>query len=300
MAAAAEEVVVGSGPSVAAAPAAVVADAAGGEDERCRVGGQEGEAVAEGAGRQAWQVRRELVALLLQFLKEYLMREQEGAVRALLRDIQAGGRDPRPLGKWGLVTPAEVGEAVAFFEVWKTQGCLGRPAKYFSQTHGQEIEGYISAKNPGGTLDLMTIDLQDGPGAPPRMVKEKADPRLVRHSRVDGWFVPDMPDMGSQAATAAPPASGVPAPSPAAPSPAAPTVAPVPQRRVQVATYAFDGASYGPDYLVLGVGDEIAWLEEDQGWARGKVLRRQIELPSDTAGAALEAGWYPAAFVRER
>mmetsp|Transcript_55212 Transcript_55212/g.171553 ORF Transcript_55212/g.171553 Transcript_55212/m.171553 type:complete len:328 (+) Transcript_55212:51-1034(+) len=285
-----------------------------------------------GASETGEDFREELVERLVAFIKEYYMQGEESVVRSMIRDISEGGRDPRPLGKWGLITQAEAAEAGAAFEAWKSNGYLEMPAKYASKTNKIDIDCIILDRNADGTLKLGNFA---GDHNQP-ILRETADPQLVRHNPTVGWFVPPLPSNYSEAAAAAEAAAGAPyaaasaaavaaaatpyatasasaavastaqflhaaAPAAAASAPAPSAAAPpeVAPSRVCRASYAFNGTEYGPDYLVLNPGDELVWLEEEQGWARGRVLRRQTALPCGQEGATLDVGWYPANYVCE-
>ena len=117
---------------------------------------------AAGAGRAAGDLppeshkecRTRLVALLLNFMKQYYLAGQDDAIRAMLQDICREGRCPRRLGHWGLLGAQEVGDANAAFTVWKMQGRVTMPAQYQSPTGGIDIDCYVTRQNMDGTLDL--------------------------------------------------------------------------------------------------------------------------------------------------
>ncbi|CAK0808468.1 unnamed protein product, partial [Prorocentrum cordatum] len=96
----------------------------------------------------------ELVALLLNFLKEYYMDGQESKIRDMLTDISSEGPKPRELGRWGKISPKCVREAWGAFNVWKEDGNITMPAYYTSVTHNQELECVVVKKNPDQSLDL--------------------------------------------------------------------------------------------------------------------------------------------------
>ena len=71
---------------------------------------------AAGSGRAAGDFppeshkdcRTRLVALLLNFMKQYYLAGFDDAIRAMLQDICREGRCPRRLGRWGLLGAQEV------------------------------------------------------------------------------------------------------------------------------------------------------------------------------------------------
>lgn len=261
--------------------------------------------------------------LLLNFLKEYHLQGKDEVIRAMLQDICAGSRAPRPLGRWGELSSRDVGDAVAAFEVWKSDGRVSMPALYQSQTHKHNIKCFVLRRNPDGTLDLGS-QFADG-----SLVKRRADPLLVLARPSEGWYVPPHVQRSAEAHQAAT-ASGIIVSDmhhPAASTPAeevwsgdgigvgtsrrAAEMGATQQAQVSAAAaggaaagewdviFSFDGQAqeYGPEYLVLHAGDVLRRLREDQGWAFGEVLRRAN--PNTVPPAQLK-GWYPAEFATLR
>jgi len=240
-----------------------------------------------------------LAPLLLAFLKQAYLAGEDAQVRAMLRDISDGGREPRALGHWGIPSKCEVGEAMAAFQDWKFQGCITMPAYYHSTSHNMEIECFVNRQHPDDmSMDLIShySETHTGP-----MTKKRAPLKMVRQRNVEGWYVPANTSAGSdrtyqpQAAQAA--ATPVAMTTPNQEHRSQPPVTAPTQRAsssTHVVMYAFDGTAYGADYLTLEAGDELFHLEEeDNGWARGRVVKRK----SGAATQQLENGWYPASFA---
>eukprot|EP00931_Biecheleriopsis_adriatica_P016017 TRINITY_DN11958_c0_g1_i1.p1 TRINITY_DN11958_c0_g1~~TRINITY_DN11958_c0_g1_i1.p1 ORF type:complete len:233 (+),score=39.68 TRINITY_DN11958_c0_g1_i1:62-700(+) len=131
-----------------------------------------------------------LVALLLNFLKEYHMYGQDGAVRAMLKDICEDGRTPEELGQFGAVTSRDVGEAFAAFETWKAQGRPGMPAWYHSSTYNSTLECFVVKQRGDGNLLLCRTPVEDPADQP---VHASGDPVKTRPRPIRGWFVPPLP-----------------------------------------------------------------------------------------------------------
>lgn len=240
-----------------------------------------------------------LAPLLLAFLKQAYLAGQDAQVRAMLRDISDGGREPRALGHWGIPSKREVGEAMAAFQDWKFQGCIAMPAYYHSTSHNMEIDCFVNRQHPDDmSLDLVShfTEMHAGP-----MTKKRAPLKMVRPRYVEGWYVPADPSAGSertyhpQAAQAAVTPVAVATPNQDRRStPPATATAQRAGSSTHVVMYAFSGTAYGPDYLTLEAGDELFHLEEeDNGWARGRVVKRK----SGAATQHLDNGWYPASFA---
>lgn len=236
-----------------------------------------------------------LAGLLLNFLKEYHLQGKDDSVHQMMQDISQGGREPRALGRWGQVSKADVGEAVAAFNVWKSEGRVSMPAWYKSQTHKKPLLCYINRRNQDGTLDVYS-QFSDGTEvhAPSSLVKRRADSQLVLPRHLVGWYVPSMYPVGyaGERRDAATVATGERRPS-AGPD-EAPLLAAPGSQEVWVIAHPFDGRGYGNDYLVLDKGDELRGVRKENGWAYGHVLRRQrLE-----AAVGPSAGWYPAEFAK--
>merc|ERR1711994_1145525 len=105
-----------------------------------------------GSGKLPVGSSAKLVALLLNFLKQYHLDEQDENIRAMLLDITADGCDPRPLGSWGVLSSSVVREALAAFEAWKAEGRLDMPAWYKSGTYNVELHCVVVQKNQDSTL----------------------------------------------------------------------------------------------------------------------------------------------------
>lgn len=137
-----------------------------------------------------------VVALLLNFMKEYHMKGEDEAIRAMLLDICADGSSPQELPPFGVLTSGDVRDAFAAFEVWKTEGRITMPCYYVSQTHDKNIDGIIVRRQPDGTLDLcnrlVDTELRD------TIVKSKASPSLVEPRWLEGWFVPSTASIGQR------------------------------------------------------------------------------------------------------
>lgn len=295
--------------------------------------------VAKGHGDAS---RSQLVALLVSFLKEYHLSDQDQVIKTMLQDVASGSKDPRTLALFGEVSVQEVGLAVAAFEVWKAEGRINMPAHYFSQTHQQHIPCVVVRRNNDGSLDLFD-QIASSKLEKTGVVKLRADPILVRPRQVQGWFVPPRgasnPVSKPAAVVAAVAVSGESAEAQRAnmareearranvareserlaretaeaqkaervareaaeakrvaaqQQPQPPAVA-APRQDLWQVLYAFNGPEYGPEYLVLAVGDFIEFESDDGGgWAFGKVARRAgAALP----GASLGSGWYPSDFA---
>jgi len=220
------------------------------------------------------------VDLLLNFLKEYHLQGKDDVIRSMLHDVCADGRQPRKLGSWGELSARSVGEAVAAFEVWKSDGRFTMPALYQSQTHRSDLKCFVLRRNGDGTLDL-----GNSAGPESTLVKRRADPLLVQPRPLEGWYVPSRPQHGG----------GGPPSRPQDGSSAPPGAEAQPLGEVWTVMYAFDGAAqeYGPEtYLVLHVGDTMRRLREEAGWAYAQVLSRAQ--PGQPTGVQ---GWYPADFA---
>lgn len=243
----------------------------------------------------------ELVALLLNFIKEYYMAGHENKIRAMLFDIASDGPKPRELGRWGKLSPKCVREAWGAFNVWKEDGNITMPAYYQSVTHRQDLECVVVKKNPDQTLDLSSHPM-DTVQHTASVVKRRADPKLVRPRPVTGWYVPPFGAQGPEADAADAGAAPTPREEPAQPAQqqppgAAGQAAPGgsgAQDEAWSVVYDFDGASYGPEYLALDKGDKVSRQKEEAGWALGTVLERAR--PGAAAGPRL--GWYPAEFAK--
>jgi hypothetical protein len=229
--------------------------------------------------------RSKLVALLLNFLRQYHIEGKDDSVRAMLQDIASDGREPRPLGSWGYLTARDVGEAVAAFEVWKAKGRVHMPAQYNSPTHKVDIPCFVTHQNEDGTLDLSHEAVL---GNDSQLLKRRADALLVRPRIIEGWFVPALEDYDAYGGTCEQEtADGAPPPTP--------------PPQVVWMHHPFNGAEYhdgvGSPYLVLERGDEIEVKPTDasNGWAEGRVRRRARngDIP-----AGPEEGWYPAEYAR--
>jgi len=197
-----------------------------------------------------------IVPLLVNFLKQYHLNDLDDAVREMLRDVSLGGKSPRALGNYGYLSSSDVREAIAAFEVWKeVDGRVSMPAFYRSQTHNISMQCCVLRRNNDGTLDLGTqpVDTDQNTST---LVKKRADPNLVRPRNADDWFVP-----------------------------------PFPSRQIWTVLYPFNGAEYGPEYLVLSPGSEIERVCEDQGWAYGHLCSE------GKSGGEIAEGWYPADFA---
>lgn len=224
-----------------------------------------------------------LVALLLNFLKQYHLEGQDEYIRAMLRDITADGCNPRPLGSWGVLSSRDVGEALAAFEVWKAEGRLDMPAWYKSGTHKLELTCVVVQKNQDSTLNLnlqpVTQTTQQN------LVKHRADPLLVRPRPVPNWFVPSPEGQTVDDTQTADSSIEI-----------GSNMAANPVKRLHV-KYPFDGVNYGAEYLALDVGDELEELHEDRGWAYGRVLRRARDGQNIPLAGTQECGWYPTDFA---
>merc|ERR1712083_416070 len=125
------------------------------------------------------------------------------------------------------------------------------PAWYHSHTHASDFEAVIVSMNKDGLLDLAQSMTDTN-----SIVKRRADPVNVKERYVPGWFVPDRH-------TYVAPANPVHVTNPAVrlaaavPPPSQPAPPPAPPPTVWQVLYAFNGPDYGPDYLVLSVGDTL-------------------------------------------
>lgn len=227
-----------------------------------------------------YKANEELVPLLLQFLKEYHMRDEDKVTRQMLQDICAAGSHPRPLGHWGIISAATVRQAIAAFELWKEhEGCPGMPVHYNSKSMNREYDAIVSKKNNDGSVDVGNIDVQTNQY---KSIKQKAPMKQVRRRRQDGWFVPPIgglqePATGSAVAADAAAGECVP-----------------PASRCKV-LHAFDGRTYGAEYLVLNPGDVVECRpveESSQGWSYGQVLER-----AGPCVCEVMEGWYPAEYA---
>uniref|UniRef100_A0A7S1A959 SH3 domain-containing protein n=1 Tax=Noctiluca scintillans TaxID=2966 RepID=A0A7S1A959_NOCSC len=226
----------------------------------------------------------QLAALLLNFLKQYHLVGQADAIREMLCDVCADGREPTPLGHWGVISPSSVREAISAYEVWKMEGQVGMPAYYKSNTHKQDLNCFVIRRTPEGSLDLSTQPVVSEFHTD-NTVKHKADVSFVRPRPHPGWFVPELPgrqdtgdsSMGQKIARSTPATGGAPSPR-------------------WTMLYQFEGAGWGPEYLVLNVGDEIERISEDHGWAYGRVVQR-AGVPLSTE--SITQGWYPASFAQK-
>lgn len=270
------------------------------------------------------------VDLLLNFLKEYHLQGRDENIRSMLQDICAGSRDPRELGHWGQLSPSDVGEAVAAFEVWKSEGRVSMPAFYSSNTFQHDIECFVIRRNTDGTLDLGSQFAEPN-------IKRRAGPTLVRPRPHRGWYVPWVgPEAHRQAGAGAEQmmAGGLGEARPASAEVVEVAgavrgmqgggVGAMPQQQtsydagggrarqevaphhdalrpfageVYTVLYPFDGQKdFGQEYLVLNVGDEVQRICEEGGWAFGNVRRCSSEGTLPIVGPP--SGWYPAAFAK--
>ena len=230
------------------------------------------------------ECRTRLVALLLNFMKQYYLAGQEHAIIAMLQDICLEGSCPRRLGQWGLLTPQETKHAIAAFKMWIEQGRVTMPAQYPSPTGG--IDCYVTRQNKDGTLNLghepVCTELRSGASF---FVKHRADPSHVKARLVEGWFVPPFEQLEPWGRT---PGSSDTATS----------------SEIVVARHSFNPIDYndGHPYLTLEYGDELERItkEVDTGWTKGRLRKRASGKPCAPGALGYDWGWYPENYAAPR
>jgi len=259
-----------------------------------------------------------VVILLTNFLKQYHLLGEEGAVRQMLLAVSDQGNDPRDLGSFGKLQASDVRDAFAHIEVWKEEGRPTMPAFYDSKSHSVALPCVILGRNPDGTLELgQAPEEATETDNKLKILKQKADPSLVRPRPLNGWFVPMLPFMQDDSAVAEGPkktaSAGVTAVTSActtadssarvgsgsAPLAAAPTTPG--SGAVWRVQHFFDGTELGKEYLVIYPGDELRYLNEGQGWAYGRILLRgKAALDAGIKQATISGGvegWYPGQYT---